>query len=204
MRRLLAGMRTMATLMKAAAPQPFRWTREAYYRLARLGLFDGRRVELIEGEILEMSPQLPPHTSAVFLAEETLRTVFREGYVVRTQAPLSLGMDSDPEPDVAVVAGCLRDYTQNHPTSAVLVLEVAEASLALDRGRKARLYAEAGIEDYWIVNLRERQVEVHRRPQKKPRQRRAAYTEVTVYGEKDTVTPLAAPHAKVKVADLLP
>lgn len=194
----------MTALTKTAEPKPFRWTREEYYRLAKMGIFNGRRVELIEGEILEMSPQLPPHTAAIFLAEETMRAVFSKGYVVRTQAPLSLGMDSDPEPDVAVVAGSLRDYTQSHPTSAVLVIEVAEASLTLDRERKARLYAEAGIEDYWIVNLRQRQVEVCRKPQKKPRQRKATYTQVTIYGEKDTVSPLAAPRAKIKVADLLP
>jgi Uma2 family endonuclease len=192
------------TMPKTEEPKSFRWTREEYYRLAKLGLFNGRRVELIEGEILEMAPQLPSHTSAIFLAEEVIRSIFRKGYTVRTQAPLSLGMDSDPEPDVAVVAGSLRDYTQSHPTSAVLVIEVAETSLTLDRGRKARLYAEAGIEDYWIVNLRQRQVEVYRKPQKKPRQRRAAYTEVTVYDENDTVTPLSAARAKIKVADLLP
>jgi Uma2 family endonuclease len=161
-------------------------------------------VELIEGEILEMSPQLPPHTSAIFLAEEVIRSIFRKGYTVRTQAPLSLGIDSDPKPAVTVVAGSLRDYTKNHPTSALLVIEVAEATLSFDRGRKARLYAEAGIQDYWIVNLRQRRIEVHRQPQKKSKRHKAAYTEVTPYGKNDTVSPLAAPHAKIKVTDLLP
>jgi Uma2 family endonuclease len=192
------------TMPKTEEPKSFRWTREEYYRLARLGLFNGRRVELIEGEILEIAQQLPSHTSAIFLAEEVIRSIFRKGYTVRTQAPLSLGMDSDPEPDVAVVAGSLRDYTKSHPTSAVLGIEVAETSLTLDRGRKARLYAEVGIEDYWIVNLHQRQLEVHRQPQKKSKRHKAAYSQVIIYGKGDAVSPLAKPQAKIKVADLLP
>ncbi len=194
----------MATLTKTEEPKSFRWTRKEYYRMARLGFFDERRVELIEGEVLEMSPPLPPHSIAVALADEAVRAVFGKDYFIRIQEPLSLSLDSDPQPDVAVVVGKPRDYLKSHPTSALLVVEVAETSLSYDRGRKARLYAEAGIEDYWIVNLRQRQVEVYRQPQKKPRQRRAAYTEVIICSENDTVAPLAAPHAKIKVADLLP
>lgn len=133
-----------------------------------------------------------------------MRAIFRKGYFIRVQDPLSLGLDSDPQPDVAVVKGKPRDYLKHHPTSAILVIEMADTSLSFDRRHKARLYAEAGIEDYWIVNLHQRQVEVYRKPQKKPRQRKAAYAEVTVYDENDTVTPLAAPRAAIKVTNLLP
>jgi Uma2 family endonuclease len=192
------------TLPKTEEPKAFRWTREEYYRLAKLGLFNGRRVELIEGEILEMSPPLPPHSVAIMLAEEMMRAVFEEGYSIRVQDPLSLGLDSDPQPDVAVVKGKPRDYLKHHPTSAVLVIEVSDTSLSYDRGHKARIYAEGGIEDYWIVNLRQRQLEVHRQPQKKSKRHKTAYSQVTVGGKDDTVSPLAQPRAKIKVADLLP
>jgi len=191
--------------MKLSPPRPIRWTRDEYVRLAELGAFDGRRVERIRGEVIEMAPQDSPHATSAGLVDDALRRVFRHGHTVRAQQPLALGADSDPEPDVAVVAGTRRDFAPSHPTSALLVVEVADSSLAYDRDTKDGLYAEAGIEEYWIVNLVDGVLEVRRRPQavaESPGRFRCADRRVLRPG--DAIAPLAAPDAAVQVADLLP
>ncbi len=196
----------MPTLMKSAEPpKPVRWTRDEYYKMADMGLFDGRRVHLIKGEVFEMSPQYSPHATGVTLADSVMRRVFKRGYVVRVQLPLDLGADSDPEPDIAVAAGNERTYRDAHPTTALLIVEIADSSLDHDRYRKGSLYASVGIEDYWIVNLVDSQLEVHRQPAPMPDQPFGfGYASVIILKPTDTVSPLAAPHAKIAVADLLP
>jgi Uma2 family endonuclease len=112
---------------------------------------------------------------------------------------------SEPEPDVAIIAGNVRDYVDAHPTTATLIVEVADTSLAYDRTIKASLYARAGVADYWIVNLIERQLEVYRRPTRDAAQPYGfGYAEMTVYTAAERVTPLALPLASVAVADMLP
>ena len=124
---------------------------------------------------------------------------------MRVQGPLDLGEISEPEPDVAVIAGNVRDYTDAHPTTAALIVEVADTSLAYDRTTKASLYAKAGIADYWIVNLIERQLEVHRYPTSDAaRLYGFGYAEITVLTAAESVVPLAMPQASIAVADLLP
>ncbi|MDX2029894.1 MAG: Uma2 family endonuclease [Blastocatellia bacterium] len=200
----------MATVRKAqkkafSEPRPCLWTRKEYYRMGEMGLFQRKRVELIEGEIIEMSPIQSSHATSVTLCDEALREVFHKGWVVRVQNPLSLGENSDPEPDLAVVAGKTRDFTDAHPDTAALVIEVADSSLAYDRKNKASLYAKAGIADYWIVNLSSRQVEVHRRPVKAPEAPYGyAYAENLIFNAGDAVKPLAKPKSIIAVADLLP
>jgi Uma2 family endonuclease len=185
-------------------PGPRYWTREEYYRLAELGFFRGQRAERIGGQILVMSPQNFAHYAAIDKIAETLRGAFGPGFWVRTQAPLELDQSSDPEPDVSVVTGRREDYS-GHPTAAVLVVEVSDTTLAYDRGDKANLYAAAGVDDYWVVDLNGRRVEAYRDP--KPDSAKpfgAWYTKVTVCGPTDTITPLAAPSARIMGADLLP
>ena len=133
--------------MQITEPRTFRWTRDDFYRLADLGCFDNRRVELIEGEFIETPVPKPPHLTSVSLTEEALRAAFGSGFWVRTQAPLNLGTMTDAESDVAVVPGKPRDYAE-HPTGALLIVAVSETTLAYDRGRKGGLYAAAGIQDY--------------------------------------------------------
>src|SRR5437879_6256308 len=114
----------------AVSPRPWRWTREQYYRLGELGMFYGRRVELIRGEIIEMSPIGWPHTLAKSLVVEALRAAFPTGYWINEQNPFVVP-GSEPEPDVAVIPGRMRDYS-DHPTTAVLIVEVADTSLDHD------------------------------------------------------------------------
>lgn len=182
---------------KHPRPEPRRWTKDEYYRMAALGLFDGIHVELIEGRIIEMSPQLSPHAATVGIVARALEVAFGPGCIARRQTPIDLG-ESEPEPDVAIVVGSDRDYVAAHPKTARLVVEVSESSLSYDRNDKASLYARAGIADYWIVNLQDRQLEVHRNPVGD------TYADVTILREADSVTPLAAPQATIAVADLLP
>jgi len=127
-------------------------------------LTENDRVELIGGEILTVTPQKSPHATGVVLASEALRRVLTPNLHVRTQLPLALGDDSEPEPDVAIVRGSLRDYLKAHPQSAVLLVEISAATLAFDRHVKGSLYARERVAEYWIVNLIESVVEIYRDP----------------------------------------
>jgi Uma2 family endonuclease len=185
-------------------PRPHRWTRTEYCRMAEAGLFDGRRVELIDGEVLDMPPQKNWHFVAVKLVEDALTLAFGPSYWARTQGPLTLGLASEPEPDVAVVLGSPREFS-SHPTTALLVVEVSDTTLAYDRGRKASLYAQAGIADYWIVNLIDRQLEVYRDPAADSSQPYGfGYGSKAILTTTEFVSPLAAPQARIGVADMLP
>ncbi|MEK7387019.1 MAG: Uma2 family endonuclease, partial [candidate division NC10 bacterium] len=134
-----------------------RWTRQEYDRLIEIGLLqEDDPIELIEGRLVVAEPQHDPHARAVELVAEALRLALGRGWRIRVQLPLALGPDSEPEPDVSVVRGTPRDAPSGHPTTAALVVEVADSGLRLDRGPKARVYARAGIADYWIVNLIDR------------------------------------------------
>jgi Uma2 family endonuclease len=124
---------------------------------------------------------------------------------VRLQLPLALDEHSEPEPDVAVVAGAIRDYLEAHPRMAALVVEVADSSLRLDRRFKAAIYARAGLPEYWIADLAQRALEVHRDPG--PPAEGAedpTYRSLEILRPPAVVTPLAAPAARIAVADLLP
>jgi Uma2 family endonuclease len=182
----------------------FRWTREQYRRIAKLGFFEDRHVELLFGDVLEMTTN-PPHDTAVGLASQVFAVAFGPGFAVRAQMTLDLGRRSMPVPDIAIVPGGLRDYATTHPTSALLIVEVSDSTLRKDRILKTHLYAHAGIADYWIVNLVDRQLEIRRHPGPDPNRRgRFAYADVTVVPADGFVSPLAAPGARIAVADLLP
>ena len=182
-----------------------RWTRQEYDRLIEIGLLqEDDPIELIEGRLVVAEPQRKPHACAVELAAEAIRRAFGRGWRVRVQLPLALGPDSAPEPDVSVVRGAPRDALSGHPTTAVLVVEVADSSLPLDRGPKAQIYARAGITDYWIVNLPDCVLEVYREPRGREPRGRARYTAVERLGADAILAPLAAPDVTLSVADLLP
>lgn len=175
------------------------WTRQEYDRLVAAGAFPPEaRVQLIQGEIVEMTPQSAAHATTVLRLHKNLQAIFHEGHHVRPQLPLSLGTLSEPEPDVAVVAGSPDDYRGSHPTTAVLVVEVADTTLHFDRTQKQEMYAEAPIPEYWIVNLVDSVLEVYREPQGR------AYRALLRLGPDEDIAPLGAPAARLKIRDLLP
>lgn len=176
------------------------WSRQEYDRLVEAGILPpDERVELLEGEIIQMPPQSAEHSSSVYGTTEALRAAFGRDFVVRGQFPFGAGDYSEPEPDVVVARGHWRDFTKGHPTSAVLVVEVARTSLVYDRQRKGPVYAKAGVPEYWIVNLDERVVEVYRGPRPD-----GTWESLQVYREGDSFAPLAASSAVIAVTELLP
>jgi Uma2 family endonuclease len=183
-----------------------RWTRLEYERMVDLGVFQpGDRIELVGGQLLVREPQGGPHMTAIGLAEDAFRAAFGAGWIVRTQGPIALDDESEPEPDVAVVEGARRDFVSGHPGRPALVVEVAESSLALDRDHKGSLYARARVPEYWIVNLADRVLEVYREPVEAPA---AAYGwhygTLLRLGPPDLISPLAAADARIAISDLLP
>lgn len=184
-------------MLQVAEPQLKLWTREEYYRLAEGGYFDDQNVQLIEGEIIEMPPQKHAHALAVSLMAKFVRSAFGTGYWVREEKPLRLEPDSEPEPDVAVVEGDEHRF-HDHPATALIVVEVSDSSLALDRGRKQSIYARAGVSEYWIVNLVDQQIEVYRGPAAGE----GRYEDVQIVKPGETVAPLARPQASLVVSEL--
>src|SRR5437899_12108813 len=137
---------------------------EEYHRLSEFNE-NGRRTELIRGIIIEKMSKSPLHSSLANALYDWIASILPDGFIVRREDPLTL-QDSEPEPDIAVVRGKGEDFLKVHPSTAVLVIEVAVSSVssvALDR-ENASLYAEAGVGEYWIVLARERQVELCRQP----------------------------------------
>ena len=134
-----------------------------------------------------------------------LQRAFGRGYHVRVSAPIALDSMSEPEPDLAVIHGAARDYVREHPATPVLLVGVADASLAKDHLRKSGLYARAGIGDYWIVNAMDEVLEVYREPKRSPGRRYGwQYGSVRVLTRDAAVAPLAAPGKRIPVAELLP
>ena len=182
-----------------------RWPRAEYERLVGLGVFQGEALELMGGQLVVAEPQGAYHASAISAAEYALRAVLPSGWIVRTQMPLSLDDESEPEPDLVVVPGRPGDYRVSHPERPVLAVEVAERSLAFDREDKGSLYARARLEDYWIVNLVDRALEVHREPAPDASARYGwRYRSVTVLTPPATIAALAFPSSPIAVADLFP
>ena len=159
------------------------------------GLLEDSRVELLVGALVDMTPQGPMHANVVSRLGEHLVRQLPGNVQTRVQSPLALSDDSEPEPDIAVVpAG---DYRTAHPARAVLVVEVADASLRKDRGIKTAIYATAGIPEFWLVNLPDQVVEVHRSPTS------GRYADIRQVGKDGHLEALAFPALKIPVSDLL-
>jgi Uma2 family endonuclease len=181
-----------------------RWKRVEYDRLVELGAFHGDAVELIGGQLIVAEPHGTYHASSISAVDYAIRATLPPGFMVRIQLPLSLDEESEPEPDLVVVAGRPADYRAAHPTRAALVVEVAETSLEFDRAHKGSLYARAGIQDYWIVNLVDRLLEVHRDPVPDGAMAYGwRYRAVTSLTPADVVAPLAFRSAQITVSELL-
>ena len=156
----LAGMNAIFDLPELRA-RVRTWTVEEYEKLGDDPAF--RRTELIRGTIVNKMSKGPLHSTILADLYLWLVRTLAPGWYVRQEQPLRL-TDSMPEPDIAVVHGTSKDFATRHPATAVLVVEVADSSIAADR-EKAALYAEAGVGEYWIVLAGAGQVEVYRRPE---------------------------------------
>ena len=183
-----------------------RWTRKEYQKLGALGIVpEDEPVELLDGQLIVAEPKGRSHVTMVRLAARVLTRAFGDGWVIYAQDPIALDDESEPEPDVVVVVGSELDYLDDHPARPSLVVEVAESSLYYDRGRKASAYARSGLPDYWIVNLVDWRIEVHRRPATDNSAELGwRYLDVEFFTPSTTIVPLARPDVAVAVSDILP
>ena len=169
--------------------------RVEYDQLVALGAFEDERIELLDGELVAMSPVGAPHCFAVQKLTELLVLALVGRAAVRPQLAFAALEFSEPEPDLAVVP--LADYHADHPAQAHLLIEVAESSLAKDRGRKRRLYAECGVPEYWIVNLCDRCIEVYTEPSA------SSYAQQRTFAHGAAIALRAFPDVSLRVADIL-
>jgi len=186
--------------MTSTAPAAYRFTRDEYYRMAEVGLFRDQRVELLNGEIIRMSPQNTPHASTLYRVVRTLERRIGTHTCIRGQLPIVLNDWSEPEPDVAVCLPDPYDYSRAHPQpdQILLLIEVADASVSYDRGQKAAAYALSNIPELWIVELPTRRIVILADPD--PRAQRYQQQQYAFPG--DTLT---LPGGKmISVTDILP
>ncbi len=169
--------------------RPFK--RVEYDRLVELGVFGNERVELLGGMIVEMSPQGSEHNGVTRRLNVFFARALGDRVEVQSQGPLALAVDSEPEPDIALVP---KTGLDRNPDTAFLVIEVSDSSLAGDRGAKAILYAKAGIPEYWIVNLVDKVFEIHLDPSAD------GYATKRVVSPSATIAPKAFPDAVVDIA----
>ena len=175
--------------------RPRRLRRAEYDQMVAMGMFSDERVELLQGVLIAMAPNDPPHASPVERLAEILTFGVARRATIRVQLPLIAADESEPEPDLAVVPRA--DYSRAHPSEALLVIEVADSSLRKDRQVKAPLYAASGFREYWIVNVNARTVEVHRGPSAD------GWSTVTRHGRDETLHLEALPDFPVPIADIL-
>ena len=149
-----------------AAPTPYRFSVKQYQQMIELDVFsDDDKVELLEGYLVTKMPRNPPHENAIQRINRTLSRIAPEEWRLRCQSSIACS-DSQPEPDFAIVRGDDNTFALRHPAPAEvgLAIEVSDSSLTRDRIDKSRIYARAGIVEYWIVNVVDRQIEVHTLP----------------------------------------
>lgn len=183
---------------------PIRWTVAEFHEMGKLGLLVGRRAILLDGTIVEQGPMDAPHANGVERTDAVIRAAFGPGWRFRIQLPLVLNAYTDPMPDIAVIPGTLSG-SPNHPTSAALVIEIADTTLQLDLTDRAEQYATAGVEDYWVLDLNGNRLIVFRDPGPLPAVLGAtAYRTQQIFLPADRVAPLALPNASILVSDMLP
>jgi Uma2 family endonuclease len=169
--------------------------RVEYDQLVALGAFADERLELLQGALVAMSPQHAPHAATISRLTKLLVRRLGDSFELRFQLPLAIADDSEPEPDVAIVAA--GDYERAHPTTALLVIEVADSSLARDR-RKAALCAAAGIPECWIIDLAARVVEIYSAPSA------TGYAAQRTATSGELLRAIAVPELALAITELLP
>jgi Uma2 family endonuclease len=177
------------------------WTVDEYHRMIEAEILTHEdKVELLAGQIIQMSPQQPPHAATTQWASDYLRELLGTQVTIRVQLPITLHPNSEPEPDIAIVRINPRRYLGHHPTSddIFLVVEVADATLAIDCKQKAQTYAKAKIADYWVLDVQKRQVYVFRQPENE------SYQQQIVLDENSIISPLAFSEIEVKINQFFP
>lgn len=182
-------------------PRVHAWTCDEFNYAAGKGAFQDMAIELFDGAIVNKSPVGTPHCGLLTIAGMQLQALYHpgNGYLVRYQLPLTLSDQTQPQPDLAVVANTPREYLVRHPSQALLVVEIADSTLDFDRGLKAERYGEAGIDEYWIINLVERQLEVFRRTTEQ-----TGFAPALLLRRGDQIAPPSLSGVSLAVADLLP
>ena len=182
------------------APPRKRWNRAEFDALQVMGPSGPQRLELIDGELIDKMGKKRPHINCAADLLEWLQGVFGKRRVT-SEAPIDVSPEdnptSEPEPDIAVLAKPVSQYRVGNPEAADirLLIEISDTTLAFDRTTKAGLYARAGILDYWVLDVANHQLYVHRLPDA------GRYTQVEVYTESEAVAPLAAPNSPFPVAE---
>jgi Uma2 family endonuclease len=171
-----------------------KWTVDEYHRMIAAGILDEQRVELLKGEIVEMSPEGEPHAYFSSEAGEFLDRFLGDQAMIRHSKPITLPNNSEPEPDIAIVQRLGREYLEHHPypNNIFWLIEYSDSSLDKDLQTKSKVYAEVGILEYWVVNLRRRQLIVFRDSQDGEYASKSTFTLRSIY-------PLAFPDVAVSV-----
>lgn len=193
-------MATQAEHMAIAAPpRPYRWTVAEFHKLADAGLFtEDDRIELIEGELIEMAPIGSDHGGNVKKLNHKLTTLLGGKAIVSVQDPVTLGEHSEPQPDIALLRWRDDFYQHAHPRpdDVLLIIEFADTTARYDREVKVPLYARHGMAEVWLLDPAQRRLEAYRRPIT------GEYTEIQYYRE-GPVAPERLPEAVIRLADLL-
>ena len=173
------------------------FTVDEYYEMARVGILKpDERVELLDGEIILKEPKSVAHSWCVIRLSNLVGSWSRQAYM-GVHDPLRLNNRSEPEPDIVVIRHDAPHNRHPGPSEALLVVEVADTSIRVDRGQKRRMYARAGIFEYWIVDLTADRIEVYRDPV------RSRYRSVMLLRPGDTISPIFAPDLVVDVTTVL-
>ncbi|MCG3132417.1 MAG: hypothetical protein FLDDKLPJ_03256 [Phycisphaerae bacterium] len=185
----------------SSPPTRVRFTRDDYHRIARAGILPPQpRVELLDGEIIRMSPINPPHGSTVDRISYVFHRQVGDRAICRTQGALALARDSEPEPDFMLLKPRADFYASAHPRpeDVLLLIEVSESSIDYDLGPKRRAYARAGIVEFWVFDLNRGVLIVHRAPEGD------AYADVRTLDRSATISPQALPDIMLDVGSVLP
>ena len=175
-----------------------RWTVEDYHHMIDCGLLAGREVELIDGQIIDMSPERPIHRVTYRRSVKYLETQLGDLAVVFATAPITLVNDGEPQPDICIAMPPESRYDQRHPgpDDIYWLIEASNSTLSYDVGEKAQMYARSGIQEYWVIDIPGQQLRVHREPN------RGEYQSVVKHST-GRIAPLAFPHIELDVQRLL-
>lgn len=175
-----------------------RWTVADYHHMIASGLLAGRQVELVDGQITDMAPELPIHRTTYRRGVKYLEALLGEQAVVFSAVPITLPADGEPQPDISVVRSPESRYDQRHPgpDDIYWLIEVANSSLAYDLGDKAQIYARDQIQEYWVIDIPNRQLWIHREP------KHGKYQSIEPLTS-GVITPLQGPKVEIQVERLL-